>query len=536
MDACRMQDRGTEDGDRLNRAPHGDGGGNGGVPRGAGGSPGHRSHLAVRLATVLLTALGLLVAGTGTGAAAEATATPAGAEAGAPATWRVDYFHTGGPGLDEVLSLDRIVVEPLPWPGNPRGHLDPTGFGVYRFEVRDGDGTVLYSRGFSPLFAEWQLTAEAERRHRTFHDSLRFPAPAGPVEVVVLRRDGGDFREVWRVPVDPGDPFVDPSSPQRRELLEIEVHGPPADKLDLLLLGDGWTAGQCRTRFPAAARRMLDALFAHQPFTRRRTDFNVWGLCPPSPEEGVSRPSTGTHVRTPLGTTYDVLGAERYMLTYDNRAWRDVAAWAPYEVVVILANASTYGGGGLYNGYAAVAVESAWADYLFVHELGHHLAGLADEYYVSPVAYRPPERVEEPWEPNVTALLDPAALKWGDLVTEGTPIPTPWPKEPFEHHAREVQRQREAIRADGRPEAAMSLLFREQQLYESRLLLTEADHAGVVGAFQGANYDARAFYRPQVDCVMFSRDEVPFCAVCQRAIEAVLDLYAPPPSESPPAP
>ena len=48
-----------------------------------------------------------------------------------------------------------------------------------------------------------------------------------------------------------------------------------------------------------------------------------------------------------------------------------------------------------------------------------------------------------------------------------------------------------------------------------------------VGAFQGANYDAQAFYRPQIDCVMFSRDEVPFCAVCQRALERVIDLYTP---------
>lgn len=49
-----------------------------------------------------------------------------------------------------------------------------------------------------------------------------------------------------------------------------------------------------------------------------------------------------------------------------------------------------------------------------------------------------------------------------------------------------------------------------------------------VGAFRGANYDARAYYRPQLDCVMFTRNEVPFCRVCQRALDAVIDLYAGP--------
>ena len=45
-----------------------------------------------------------------------------------------------------------------------------------------------------------------------------------------------------------------------------------------------------------------------------------------------------------------------------------------------------------------------------------------------------------------------------------------------------------------------------------------------VGAFEGAMYEARGYYRPQADCVMFTRDEVPFCAVCRRALEKVIDL------------
>ena len=134
---------------------------------------------------------------------------------------------------------------------------------------------------------------------------------------------------------------------------------------------------------------MAKALFVTSHSSSRRTDFNVWGLCPPSAESGVSRPSTGIYRRRPVGAAYDAFGSERYVLTFDNRALRDMAAWAPYEFLTILVNSETYGGGGIFGLFSTVAVDNDWADYLFVHEFGHHFAALADEYYGSPVAYAP---------------------------------------------------------------------------------------------------------------------------------------------------
>ena len=445
----------------------------------------------------------------------------------APGTLRLDYFHTGGQDV-EIFAVDRVVAEPLPWPGHPERTVDGTGAGTYRFEVRDGAGALLYSRGFASIFAEWVTTAEARRTHRTFHESLRFPAPAAPVNVLVQRRNADQvFETVWQATVDPADMFVDRAPPPAQNLLEIERHGDPVDKVDLLMVGDGYTAAECTAGFLADARRLAEALFRHEPFAARRKDFNVWGLCPPSAESGVARPSTGVHRRTPVGAAYDAFGSERYVLTFENRALRDVAAWAPYEFLTVLVNGRTYGGGGIFGTFSTVAVDSAWADYLFVHEFGHHFAGLADEYYTSPVAYEPATRVVEPWEANVTALLDADRLKWRDLVAAGTPVPTPWPKEDFEARQREFQARRARIRAERRPESDMDALFREEQAYTTRLLASAA-HAGRVGVFQGANYDARAYYRSQLDCVMFTRDEVPFCRVCQRALDQVIDLYAGP--------
>src|SRR5262249_15833997 len=192
--------------------------------------------------------------------------------------------------------------------------------------------------------------------------------------------------------------------------------------------------------------------------------------------------------------------------------FRDIAANAPYDVVEILVNGATYGGGGIFGLYGTVAAGSAWAPYVFVHEFGHHIAGLADEYYTSDVAYLPAANRVEPWEPNVTAMLDPAALKWKDLVKPGTPLPTPWPKEEFEVFSKGIQDERRSIRAANRPESEMDALFRREMARDETLLDT-GPHAGTVGAFEGANYEGRGYFRPQSDCIMFSRDPVGFCAV-----------------------
>ena len=445
----------------------------------------------------------------------------------APKTMRVDFYHTGN-ATEERFSLDRVVTEPLAWPGNPARPLDETNRGKYFFEVADAAaGRIVYSRGFSSIYGEWETTAEAKSIHRTFSESLRFPAPDKPVRIVVSKRDPKNaFRDIWTLTVDPSDKFIvpDAASPDAGPLLAIQRSGDPSEKLDLLILGDGYTAAE-RGKFERDARRLADVLFQTSPFKERRRDVNVWGLCPAALQSGVSRPSQHIYRRSPLGATFDAFDTERYVLTFENKAFREIAANAPYDVVEILVNSATYGGGGIYGLYSTVAADNAWAPYVFVHEFGHHIAGLADEYYTSDVAYLPAADRVEPWEPNATALLDPASLKWRDLVEPRMPLPTPWAKEEFERYTKEAQQKRRDIRAANRPEAEMDALFREEQRHDTALL-NSGPYAGKVGAFEGANYEARGYYRPQADCIMFTRDAVPFCAVCRRAIDAILDLYS----------
>lgn len=447
-------------------------------------------------------------------------------QAHAAPTMRVDFYHTGN-AKEEHFSLDRIVLEPLPWPGSPTRTIDDTNRGKYFFEVADAaSGRVLFSRGFSSIYGEWETTGEAQKIDRTFEESLRFPAPSAPVRIVVRKRDARNvFKDAWTLTVDPADKFVlRNTAGNAGALIKLHEAGDPATKLDFLVLGDGYTAAE-RPKFERDARKLVATLFATSPFKERQRDINVWGLVPAAAVSGVSRPSQGIYRKSPIGSTYDAFDSERYVLTFENKAFRDVASNAPYEVVEILVNGATYGGGGIYGLYSTVAADSVWAPYIFVHEFGHHIAGLADEYYTSDVAYLPAGDRVEPWEPNATAMLDPATLKWKDLVTPGTPLPTPWAKEAFERNSQDVQQRRRAIRAANRPESEMDALFREQEKHDTALL-NEGPNAHKVGAFEGANYEARGYYRPQADCIMFTRDNVPFCAVCRRAIEQIIDLYS----------
>jgi IgA Peptidase M64/Peptidase M64 N-terminus len=441
------------------------------------------------------------------------------------ATLRVDYVHTGT-AREEHVALDRARVEG-PWPGSRTQLLDPTNLGAYLVEVADAaTNRVLYTRGFSSIYGEWESTGEAASSWGAFPEAVRIPEPRRPFQLR-LRKRGRDssFAEIWAATIDPRSRFVDRAPRPKGSVTTIAERGDLAVKVDRLILGDGYAAAELDA-FHTDARRITAALFREEPFASRKGDFNVRALDTPAAESGVTRPRSGSFHDTPLGTRYNIFDSERYVLTLDDRRWRDRAAAAPYDFVLILVNERQYGGGGIYQLYATAAAKSAFAEYLAVHEFGHHFAALGDEYYTSPVAYvaDPGPRVE-PWEPNVTALLDPAQLKWRDLVNASTPLPTPWGKEAYEERSRALQAERQRLRDAGAPEEQLERLFTEERELFTKMLGAER-HAGQVGAFEGALYVARGLYRPSADCVMFTRDEVGFCAVCRRAIERVIDLYS----------
>jgi len=456
------------------------------------------------------------------------------------ATMRIDTYHTGNAN-EEIVALDRIYREGS-WAGSRTHLLDPFQAGRYVAQVYDpASGTLLFAKGYDTYFGEYRTTAPAGKGvRRTYSETVLIPYPKAPVRFAIAVRGGdGSLREIFTTVIDPAAVTI-----VRRPLaagvkvVEAVRGGDPHAKVDVAILAEGYTEAQ-EGKFRADVARFVSVFFAQEPYASRRDHFNVYGVFEPSQDSGCDEPSWGSFKNTAMGASFDALGSERYMLTEENRRLRDLAAHVPYDAILVMVNSSRYGGGGIYNLYCTFTSDNYWSEYVFLHEFGHAFGGLADEYYTSSVAYGEffPKGVE-PTAPNVTALLDPANLKWKALLTPETPLPTPWEKKDFDAMDIAYQKVREelngkiaAAKRSGAPRAEVEKL----QETSDRLSIEHAKKADAylaaskfvdkVGAFEGAGYSSTGLYRPMLDCIMFTKGAKPFCAVCQRAIVQVIDFY-----------
>ncbi|HPG38766.1 MAG TPA: M64 family metallopeptidase [bacterium] len=437
-------------------------------------------------------------------------------------TMRVDYYHTGT-ARNEFFSLDQVYQEGE-WPGSRVNLADTLNLGKYLVKVFDeATGRLVYSRGYCTVFGEWQTTVEALSGsvYRTMHETVRFPFPKYPIKLVIaVRNRQNEFIDTFSAGIEPGSRSI---NLEKRDLPwkteQYLDNGSPKKKVDIVIMGDGYTHKEMG-KFRQDVKHYTEQLFNSQPFSSRKNDFNIRLVLVESAESGIDEPHLGNWRQTALGASYNSLDSPRYVLTLANKEVRDIAALVPYDQLYILVNSTRYGGGGIFNWYATSFTGHAegqpdwWADYVFTHEFGHSFAGLADEYYTSDTAYEEfyAEGIE-PWDPNITRLLNPAQPKWADLITPGTPVPTPWGKAAYDSLGVTLRSwQRET------PEYIMI----EQQMQR---LLADANSLAQTGCYEGAGYMATGMFRSAPDCRMFSKSLTPFCLVCQRAINRMIDFY-----------
>jgi len=441
-------------------------------------------------------------------------------------TLRVDYYHTGMKG-QELFAVDQCYEEGE-WAGGQKNLLDNLNLGEYQVRVYDSKSSALiFSRGYSTLFNEWQTTGGANTSYHTFHETLLAPMPKAKIQLTISRRDKQmSFREIFSAVIDPSSPtLVNRSKRQPKfKATPIMTNGPAASKVDIVMLGDGYAAKDIE-KFRKDAKHFNDLLFSTSPFKERKQDFNVWAIEVISEESGIPKPDKNIWKNSTLGTIYNTFGSARYILTEANKTLRDIAGQVPYESINILVNDDRYGGGGIYNLYNTTYTITDKAglewqmDYVYVHEFGHSFAGLGDEYYASQISYESFYSKDiEPWEPNVTALLDKNNLKWKEYVEKETPIPTPWEKTAYDSLG--VERGKLDRLAPDYYEKREPF-FRAQEE-----ILKKTKYAGKVGAFEGSGYEARGLYRPSADCRMFSLSLVDFDPVCRAAIVKVINYYS----------
>ena len=435
-------------------------------------------------------------------------------------TMRFDYYHTGTADA-EFISPDEIVLEG-PWSGSQNNLIDTLNCGNYLVKIFDlKTNRMIYSFGYSTIFGEYQTTLDAKNgMTATYHESVRFPVPRKPVQLTLAVRNRQNlFTDIYTTTIDPGSRQV--NREEIKPVYNIDkymINGEPKNKVDLVIVGDGYTKDEI-AKYHKDIDRYLGDFFSHDPFKSRKKDFNIWVIDVISQDSGIDEPTKNAWRHTTLNCSYNSLGSPRYVLTSDNKTLRTITASVPYDQIYILVNSTRYGGGGIYNWFSTSFTGEApgkpgwWSDYVFVHEFGHAFAGLADEYYTSSTSYDEFYAPGiEPWEPNVTRMFDPKHVKWGQFIKAGTPIPTPWEKAAYDSLGAILQSE---LRDS--PEYIATEV-------EMRKVINNSAWQGVTGCFEGGGYCATGVYRPCLDCRMFSKSLVDFCTVCQDAISRVIDF------------
>lgn len=379
-------------------------------------------------------------------------------------TLRLDYIFSGTADTQEIALSEMRCCGP--WAGR-RVNMDKVLLrGNGQISLRDTQtGRVLYRNSFSTLFQEWQRTEEATHVRRSFENVFLVPMPEREAEVTVeLYGVRGDTVAALTHPVDPSDILIRPAAGDSIPYRYIIRSGSPEDKIDIAVVAEGYTRDEADL-FYEDAREAVRSIFSHEPFKSLRDRFNVVAVAVPSRESGVSVPHERLWRDTALGAHFDTFYSERYLTTLHLSALHDALSGVPYEHIIVLANTSTYGGGGIFNSYVLSAAHNKWSSAVVAHEFGHSFAGLADEYYYDDQYSQYYLAGVEPWEPNITTMAD-FASKWEDMMGESG-----------------------------------------------------------VGLHEGGGYMSKGVWRAAKDCRMKTNTNPVFCPVCQRAIRRLVEFY-----------
>jgi len=458
------------------------------------------------------------------------------------AVMRIDYIHMGN-SVNEEICIDRIFRYEG-WSRNNKNLIDPFNNGRYYIRVYSVTaGELIFSKGFDSYFGEYQTSGPAIGGIRkAYHETAVIPFPKDKIKFVVEKRNRMNrFDVVFSQEIDPREPniiFETLNDPAVR-IVKAFTGGDPASRVDIAILAEGFTLSEY-DKFVDDVEKFKGYFFEQEPYKSLKQSFNIYGVFKPSVESGTDEPRAGFFRNTILNTTFNSLGSERYLLTEDNKAIQDLAAYVPYDAIYVMVNHKRYGGGGIYNSFCTFTADAQFSKYLFLHEFGHSFGGLADEYYTSSTAYNDfyPAGIE-PNEANITALRDKEYLKWADLLTPGIEIPTPWEKADYDKMDIEWQVQRAELNNNitrlKKEKADPQIIAMAEADYSMKdkahsenvdQFLAGSKFTGQVGAFEGAGYVSTGLYRPMLDCIMFTKGDKPFCKVCEAHLIKVISFYA----------
>ena len=386
-------------------------------------------------------------------------------------TLRLDYVLAGNATQQHIYYC--AASKQALWAGRKARLAETPLHGNGQIVLSDhATGRQLYVHTFSTLFQEWQAEEEATRVDRAFQASFNVPMPKRPVDVRVTLTDfHAQVKGSLQHTIDPADILIRRIDEPQETFRYIWTGRKLPDRrpditscIDLAIIAEGYTHEEMG-KFYQDCQRVVDALFAHEPFTSMKSRFNVVAVAAESAKSGPSVPHDGLWRQTPAGVHYDTFYTDRYLMTTEMHRIYDLLSGIPFEHIIVLVNSSTYGGGGIYNQLTVTTSDHPTFRPVLVHEFGHAYGGLGDEYFYDDGYETMYPADTEPWEPNLTTLVN-FQSKWADMMSvEG------------------------------------------------------------VGVFEGGGYQSKGVYRPAQDCRMKTNEAKDFCPVCSRALVRITDFY-----------
>lgn len=262
------------------------------------------------------------------------------------------------------------------------------------------------------------------------------------------------------------------SSPASAQLFPVDtllVNGPPAERINLVFLAEGYQSTEMAD-FRSDVQGILAGLLAASPLSAYQSFFNAYAIEVPSSQSGTDHPGTasdepgGIPVQTRntyFNSTFDAGGTHRALVASNGIVFDVLADNFPmWDAALLIVNTDWYGGTG---GAVSVISTHSSSTEIAIHEMGHSFGKLADEYdYGAQPGHE---------SPNSTAETDRDQIKWNTWILPATPVPTP----------------------------------------------ESGTYANAVGLFEGAVYNLTGWYRPKLNCKMQTLG-VPFCEVCREQI------------------
>ena len=346
--------------------------------------------------------------------------------------------------------------------------------------LRDSQsGEVIYMTSFSSLFQEWITTPEALEVSKSFEFTLLVPMPLKPATATLVLRDNTGKESVHTYTINPDDVLIrNRSKQQPLPYKYIHKGGDSKECIDVVILAEGYKAEEMDT-FMADALLTKKEILSYEPFRSHSEKFNFIAVKSPSLDSNVSVPQAGDWRQTAVSSNFMTFYMPRYLTSGNVYDMYDLVTNIPCEHLIILANTGNYGGGGIYNSYTLTTAHHKDFRPVVVHEFGHSFAGLGDEYFYDNDDDNDNMHSlkHEPWEPNITTLVD-FDSKWADMLPYGIEVPT--------------------------------------------TVTPERTANYTVGLYEGGGYLSKGIYRPADVCRMRNNTAERFCPVCERAIERVI--------------